>query len=75
MKQQEAFAGWYSGATETKGRKREPLSPEGQRKAEAIAADMMADEELQAALSAAYAAMDEALDRYFAEYVHISRVC
>lgn len=75
MKQQEAFAGWYSGAMETKGRKREPLSPEGKRKAEEIAADMMADEKLQADLNAAYAAMDKALDSYFAEHVHISHVC
>jgi hypothetical protein len=75
MKQQEAFAGWYSGAMETKGRKRKPLSPEGRRKAEAIAADMMADEGLKAAFNDAYAAMAEALDSYFAEHVHISRVC
>lgn len=75
MKQQEAFAGWYSGAIKTKGRKRKPLSPEGRKKAEAIAADMMADKELQAAFDAAYAALDEALDNYFAEYVHIAHVC
>lgn len=74
MKQQEAFAGWYSGAMEAKGNKREPLSPEGRRKAEAIAADMMADEGLQAAFDAAFAAMDEALD-YFAAHFHIAHVC
>lgn len=75
MKQQDSFSGWYSGATETKGRKREPLSPEGQRKAEAISADMMADEGLQVGLNAAYAAMDKALDSYLAEHLHIAHVC